>query len=220
MKRSLVTLIVLGLLAGSLASVAEAKKKKPKPKKLVAAEQKFFLHWDSDGATPPGCAGAVYMSLEDKTGDSTCSTTTQFAQEAFHAAGVDDEIVRYLFPAADGVPFTLDASRNLTGAMVLRGTYTYDAYVEIVLTGVVDGQAVTLAEGESGKGQGALSNSVQGMVQLPGPHAELPLDIAFDKAYDKKAVTRLDLEVTIRGHHRGGLDYELNPSHILVPTWK
>jgi hypothetical protein len=219
MKRTIVTLVVLGLLAGSLASVAEAKKK-PKPKKLVAAEQKFFLHWDSDGATPPGCTGAVYMSLEDKSGDSTCSTSTQAAQEAFFAAGIEDEIVRYLFPAADGVPFTLDASRNLTGAMVLRGTYTYDAYVELKLIGEVDGQIVTLAEGETTKGQGALSNSVQGMVQLPGPHAEVPVDIAFDKAYDKKQVTKLDLQVTIRGHHRGGLDYELNPSHIIVPTWK
>jgi hypothetical protein len=220
MKRSVVTLVVLGLLVGSLASVAEAKKKKPKPKKLVAAEQKYFLHWDSDGATPPGCTGAVYMSLEDKSGDSTCSTTTQFAQEAFYATGSEDEIVRYLFPAADGLPLTLDATRNLKGSMVLRGTYTYDAYVELVLTGMVDGAAVKLAEGESGKGQGALSNSIQGTVQLPGPHAELPFDIAFDKAFDKKVVESLDLQVTIRGHHRGGLDYELNPSHIIVPTWK
>lgn len=46
MKRSLVAVVVVGLLAGSLVSVAEAKKK-PKPKKLVAAEQKFFLHWES-----------------------------------------------------------------------------------------------------------------------------------------------------------------------------
>jgi hypothetical protein len=220
MRRSLVTILVLGLLAGSLATVAEAKKKKPKPKKLVAAEQKFFLHWEGDGATPPGCSDLIYMSLEDKAGDSTCSTTTQFAQEAFFAAGLDEEIVRILFPAADGVPFTLDATRKLTGAMVLRGTYTYDAYVEVLLTGEVDGQIVTLAEGTTGKGQGALSNSVQGTVQLPGPHAELPVDIAIDSAYDKKVVTKLDLQVTIRGHHRGGLDYELNPSHIIVPTWK
>ena len=218
MRRTLVTIIVLGLLAGSLATVAEAKKK-PK-KKAVASEQKFFLHWDSDGATPPGCAGAVYMSLEDKSGDSTCSTTTQFAQEAFVATGSDGDIVRYLFPAADGVPFTLDASRNLKGAVILRGTYTYDAYVEILLTGEVDGAPVKLAEGATGKGQGVASNSVQGTVQLPGPHAELPIDIAFDKAFDKKLVTKLDLQITIRGHHRGGVDYELNPSHVIVPTWK
>lgn len=158
------------------------------------------------------------MSLEDKTGDSTCSDSTQAAQEVFIAAGTED-VVRYLFPAADGVPFTLDAARNLKGTMVLRGTYTYDAYVELVLTGMVDGAVVKLAEGATGKGQGALSNSAQGN-QLPGPHAELPIDIAFDKAYDKKQVTKLDLQVTIRGHHRGGIDYELNPSHIIVPTWK
>lgn len=219
MKRSLVAIIVVGLLAGSLVGLAEAKKK-PKPKKPVAAEQKFFLHWDSDGATPEGCTGAVYMSLEDKTGDSTCSSTAQAAQEVFVAAGSEDEMVRYLFPAADGVPFTLDASRNLKGTMALRGTYTYDAYVELVLTGIVDGAVVKLAEGATGKGQGALSNSVMGLVQLPGPHAELPIDVAFDKAYDKKKVTKLDLQVTIRGHHRGGIDFELNPSHIVVPTWK
>jgi hypothetical protein len=218
MKRPLITIVVLGLLVGSLAGVAEAKKK-PKAKKPVAAEQKMFLRWDSDGATPEGCSGAVYMSLEDKTGDTTCSTSTQFAQELFIAGGIEDEIVRYQFPAANGVPFTLDATRNLKGTMVLRGTYTYDAYAELVLTGEVDGAPVKLAEGATGKGQGLLSNAVQGN-QLPGPHAELPIDIAFDKAYDKKLVTSLNLQVTIRGHHRGGIDYEKNPSHIVLPTWK
>jgi hypothetical protein len=219
MKKSIVTILVLGLLAGSLVSAAEAKKKaKPKKKPLVPAEQTYYLHWDSDGATPEGCTGAVYMSLQDKEGDTTCSTSSQFAQEAFIAAGEDP--ISYLFPAADGVPFILDASRNLKGVITLRGTYTAEAYVHLVLSGEVNGTPVKLAEGDTGKGMGLASNSVQGAVQLPGPAAELPVDIAFDKAFDKKQVTKLDLQVIIRGHHRGGLDFEVNPSNLVVPTWK
>lgn len=216
MKRSIVAILVLGLLAGSLATVAEAKKK-PKKKPLVAAEEKFFLHWDGDGATPPGCSENVYMNLQDTAGDPSCSDSTQVAQEAFAAAGED--LVTTVYPATEGVPLVLDATRKLTGQIALTGTVTANAKAQLELTGTVDGQSVTLASGETATGNGALSNNPSGLGQLPGPSAKLAVELPIDPAYNLKTVSGLTLTVTIRGVHRGGVDYERDPSNIVVPTW-
>ena len=217
MRRTVVSMLVVALAAGALVAPAEAAKKKKKAPALVASELKYFLHWPSDGATPEGCTGATQMSLEDATGDTTCGYTFQAAQEVFAAAG--QELLAYTYPAADGVPFVLDASRKLTGEIVLRGTVTADAYVQLNLSGTVDGAAATLVEGETTTANGALSNSAQGQ-QLPGPAAVLPVDLEIDSALDKKTVTDLVLTVTIRGIHRGGIDYEVTPSHIIIPSFK
>jgi hypothetical protein len=215
MKRTLVAILVLGLLGGSLATVAEAKKKKPK--KLVPAEQKYFLHWKGDGATPPGCTDIVYMDLQDTAGDAGCSDSTQVAQEVFDQTG--QELVSTTYPATEGVPLTLDASRHLTGTIVLTGTVTANASAQLELSGTVGGADTVVATGETTTGNGALSNNPSGLIQLPGPGAVLPVDIALDTAFDKKLVTALTLKVTIRGVHRGGVDYERQPSHIIVPTF-
>jgi hypothetical protein len=224
MKRTTVSILVLALAIGALvAPAAEAKKKKPKKPPVVAAvpaEQKYFLHWDDDGAG--GCTGTQNMSLDEHPG-TTCNSSTQPAQEVFAAAGQD--LIVNLFPAVDGVPFTVDASRKMTGEIVLRGTITAQAYAQLTLTGVVDGAEVILAEGETAKANGAASNSVsQGAPvnvrqDLPGPAAVLPVDVELDKAYDLKQVTGVTLTVTIRGMHRGGIDYDRTPSHIIIPTF-
>lgn len=217
MKRQIAVALILGLLVGAGALPAEAKKKKKKPPvvTLVPAEAKYFLHWETDG-TATGC-GEVYMSLTDSTGDSTCSTTTQAAQEVLMAAGEDP--ITTVFIARDGVPVTLDASRKLTGEIVLRGTVSVDAYVEVLLTGTVGGAEVEIATGETESGDGAASNSVQG-TPLPGPAVVLPIEFDMNAAVDKLQASALTLTVTIRGVHRGGIDYERNPSHIIIPTFQ
>lgn len=221
MKRTAVSVLVLAMLAGALVAPADAKKKKkkaPAPVALTASESKFFLRWPDDGAG--GCAGVPYMSIVDGEKATTCSNSAQPAQEALAAVGQD--LVSYLFPAKDGVPATLDASRKITGEMVLRGTITAQAYVQLTLTGTVDGAEVTIAEGETTKGNGAVSNSASqsGVRQdLPGPAAVVPVELAIDPALDKKTVTSLTLTATIRGVHRGGFDYDRTPSHIIIPTF-
>lgn len=218
MRRTVVSMLVIALAAGALVAPAEAaKKKKKKAPALIQSEVKYFLHWPSDGATPEGCAGVTNMSIEDTAGDTTCSYVFQVAQEALAAAGED--LLAYTYPAADGVPFILDASRKLTGEIVLRGTITANSYVQLSLTGTVDAAPATLAEGDTATANGALSNSAQGQ-QLPGPAAVIPVDLEIDSALDKKQVTALMLTVTIRGIHRGGVDYEVTPSNIIIPSWK
>lgn len=217
MKRTVVVLVAVGLLAGALIAPADAKKKKKKPPtpvvKLVPGELKYFLHYPDDGAG--GCTATTHMDLKDSP-DSGCSYTFQAAQEAFAASG--QELLAYSYPATEGMPFVLDASRKLTGEITLRGTISYQAKAELVLSGVVGGADVVLAEGETAAGNGALSNSVQGQ-NLPGPAVTVPIDLELDKALDKQEVTALTLTVTIRGVHRGGVDYERTPSHVIVPMF-
>lgn len=207
MKKTLIVALALGLLGGALVAPVEAKKKAKVPSEL-----KYFLHWEADGATPEGCTKTTHMDLQDTPGDTTCSYTFQVAQEALGAAGQD--LLRYSYPATEGVPFVLDASRHLTGEVVLRGAAT-KATVEIVLTGTVAGQTVTLAEGVTAEAVGAGTNN-----GLPGQPAVASVDLEIDSAYDKAKVTALTLGVTVRGVHRGGIDYEITPSHVIVPTWK
>ena len=220
MKRSIVVLVALGLLAGALVAPADAKKKKKKPVRavtLVPAELKFYPHHTPDGATPEGCTGAYFMDLKADTADTTCSNSAQVAQEVYAAAG--DELISYSYPATEGVPFVLDASRKLTGEITLRGTVSVDAKAHLKLSGTIDGAEAVIAEGETGTGNGAASNSVQGN-DLPGPAVTLPIELDIDKALDKKDVTGLMLVITVRGFHRGHVDLDRNPTHIVVPAFR
>jgi hypothetical protein len=221
MKRSIVVLVALGLIAGSLAAPVEAKKKKKKPKTppavtLVPAELKFFPHYPPDGATPEGCTSTQSMDLKD-TVDTTCSNSTQVAQEVFAAAG--EELISYVYPSTEGTPFILDASRKLTGEVTLRGTFSVNAKAELLLAGTVGGAEAVIAEGETGMGNGIASNTAQG-VELPGPAVTVPIEIEIDKALDKLEVTTLTLTITVRGVHRGHVDLDRNPTHIIVPVFQ
>lgn len=220
MKRAIVVLVALGLLAGALTAPVEAKKKKKNPGTpvvtLVPAELKYFPHYAPDGATPEGCTGAQSMDLKD-TVDTTCSNSSQAAQEVYAAAG--QELISYTYPATEGTPFILDASRKLTGEITLRGTISVNAKAQIQLVGTVAGAEAVIAEGESATGNGAVSNSAQG-VELPGPAVTVPIDIELDKALDKLEVTTLSLTITVRGVHRGHVDLDRNPTHIIVPIFK
>lgn len=217
MKRTVVVVVAIGLLAGALVAPADAKKKKKKPPvpavTLVPGELKYFLHYPDDGAG--GCTATTMMDLKDSP-DTGCSYTFQAAQEAFIASG--QEILTNVYPATEGTPFILDASRKLGGEITLRGTVSYDTYAEIVLSGTVGGAEVVLAQGESAPANGAASGSVEGQ-ELPGPAVTVPLDLEIDKTLDKQEVTALTLSVTIRGVHRGGVDYERSPSHVIVPMF-
>lgn len=217
MKRSVVVLVALGLLAGALVAPADAKKKKKPPATPVPVELKFYPHHTPDGATPEGCTGAYFMDLKGETKDTTCSNSTQVAQEVYAATG--QELVSYTYPATEGVPFVLDASRKLTGEITLRGTFSVNAKAHLKLSGTVDGDDAVIAEGETGSGNGLASNTAQG-VDLPGPAVTLPIELDVDKALDKKQVTGLTLVITVRGFHRGHVDLDRNPTYISVPAFQ
>lgn len=138
MKKVLVAVLVGGLVAGALVAPAAAKKKK-KPKAPVPAELTYFLHWDDDGAG--GCAGAKHMNLEDTEDPGHgCGPTQQPAQEAYIATGAQPKI-EAAWPASVGTPFVLDASRKITGEIVVQTDIGAPlAALEVTITGQSGGE--------------------------------------------------------------------------------
>jgi hypothetical protein len=191
MRKAIITALVLGLLAGSMALPAEAKKKKKKKPPVVAlapTELKFFLHWDDDGAG--GCTGAQYMDLTDKEGDTGCSFTFQPAQEAFIASGAQDPLA-YVWPATEGVPFTLDASRKIVIEWAMRANFAVNASVEVKIEGTAGGELKEIAAGQSSTFNAALTGQT-------GPVA-LKLELDPNADLDKLTFDTLQLTSTIRG---------------------
>jgi hypothetical protein len=190
MKRFVVFLAIIGLLVGSITTVEAAKKKKKKKPPVVTlapTELKFFIHWDDDGAG--GCAGAQYMDLEDKAGDTGCSFVFQPAQEVFMAAGEDP--LSYVWPATAGVPFTLDASRKIVIEWAMRATVAVNTKVEVTIEGTTGGEMKEIAAGESPVFHGGATGQT-------GPIL-VKLELDPDKALDKLTFDSLTMTTTFRG---------------------
>lgn len=206
MKRAIAVALSLGLLAGAFAMPAEAKKKK---KKAVPVETKFFMHWDDDGAG--GCEGMVHMSTEDTAGDTGCSYVFQPAQEIFIATGASEPLSN-AYPASDGVPLTLDASKKLTGEFAMRGNFAVEATVEWVLEGQTGDDFVEIASGTT-----EAFNS--GPTAVTGP-VILTVEGDIDPKLDKKVFSSLNLTTTIRGVASAYVGREDPGSFISIPSFK
>ena len=198
MKKLIVAALTLGLVAGAaLVPAAAAKKSKLKP-----TETTFFLHWDDDGS---GGCGPTSMSTEDtEDAGNGCNFIFQPAQELLIASG--QTMLTTLWPAADGVPLRLDASRKVTGELTVARIAALDSYVDIVLSGTAGGRSIEIGTFTSEK----LND---------GPGAEtIEFDIAPKGALDKKVFTALELSTTIRGVTAlTYVDLETSPSFVVVP---
>lgn len=208
MRRTLAVALAIGLLAGALIGPAEAAKKKKK-KKLVPTEAQFFIHWDDDGAG--GCDGMQHMSLEDTEGDTGCSYVFQPAQEVFVATGAADPLSN-VWPASNGVPLVLDASKPITGEFSMRGNLAINASVEWVLSGMTGSGNVEIASGQT-----ETYNS--GPTGVTGP-VPLTIEADADKKFHKKKFTSLELTTTVRGVASGYVSRENPGSFIVVPSFK
>ncbi len=211
MKKIIVTALVGSLIAGALAAPATAKKKKPKTPTGVASELKYYLHWDDDGAG--GCGGAQHMSTEDKEDPgSGCEFTFLPAQEVFVASGAQAPLSRE-WPASDAVPFVLDATRKITGEITMRGGAGVQARIEVVVTGVVNGEVVEVAKGETQRVNFAVTGQT-------GPQI-LKFELTPDAALNGKTFEGLTLKTTTRGFTAASYyDLENPPSFMTVPTTK
>lgn len=208
MKRVLAVALAIGVLAGALVAPAQAAKKKKK-KKPVPIELQFFLHWDDDGAG--GCDGMQHMNLEDTEGDTGCSYVFQPAQELFIATGASEPL-SYAWPASDGVPFVLDASKAVTGEFHMRGNAAFNASVDWTLSGMSGGSSVEIAAGSTDTYNGAASGTT-------GPTL-LTIEADVDKKLHKKKFTSLQLTTTVRGVASAYVGLENPGSFIVVPALK
>ena len=229
MRKPLIALVALGLVAGAVAAPAQAKKKKkPKPKPPVSApvqmDQKYYLVNTSGGCLPEdmhllltpaeeggSCGsrinGPVATALDEATG-TPCAETP-----------VDTVCAWQTYTASEGLPVTLDGTKKITGTIIVRsgkgvaenpaslgaGPSTFN----LALDATANGEAVVL---------GTFSSEY---TVTPDKDAyEVPFELTIDPALDKAEVTALSVRLWNTGASSNHGHYEVNTSNIVLPIWK
>lgn len=149
MKKTLIVMLILGLVAGSLAAPAAAKKKKKKKAAPVAVDQKFFLR-DADGCE----TSQNQLSLTDGP-DSACwyADTSAFYDVVVEAGLLTPADLGQTWTSVDGTPFKLDATKPITGEISTSsgsciidggcapvGVGAGQAALDIVITATIGGE--------------------------------------------------------------------------------
>lgn len=219
-KKLVVVGLVAGLIVGSLGVSAEAKKKKKK--KPVPTPVNFYLQRVPEGS----CAEEASFSLSVEPGEDNgaCGDLLFGAPtEIGHQAGDDQFFTTpYRFPAADGVPFVLDATKPLTGTIAVYSTTQAQGVpfpgpagagqttLEVLVTGTSNGEAVEIGNAE-------VTYDV-----TPNSHPDpVSFEITLDETLNKATFTTLELTLWNRGtsvfHGHYGTGEQ---SFITVPTIK
>ncbi|MGH2730964.1 MAG: hypothetical protein ACRDJI_10215 [Actinomycetota bacterium] len=217
MRKTIITALVLGLLAGSLVAPADAKKKKKKPKapSLVQVDQQMFLR--GDGCTVEARA----LSTEDNA-DTECIYTRAgllydtIPESAPAPAGANPW---QTWPAVDGIPLKLDATKPLTGEIYVKGTFPLVGDYPGISAGNV--KVTVKVVGESGGEEKTLGEFVDEFTAKPGDPAHATMvSITLDPALNGLDFTSLTLHTRIGGASVGHGVYQLNnpSSFIKVPT--
>ena len=212
--------LVAGLIVGSLAVSAEAKKKpKKKPKKktvtkIVPVDAKFFLRRADCG----GADDQVRLSIVDGTDEGNgCGSYLQGSgNEVMIAAGDPEGLVDVIWTATDGIPFVLDVSKELKGAITLESDGLPPAFIgagpaelEVILTGTSGGATKTL-------GSAVIEHTV-----TPGEGSHTyEFSLKLDAALAKAQFSSLDLVTRVRGAAANHGFFELDDpaSYITIPT--
>lgn len=237
MRRSVILLVVGGLIVGSLGAPAMAKKKKkPKPAPApVSVDQKFFLR-------SSGCTGDNfdYLSLEDADDEVQCFHT---------AAGVRNEVgqttgdacvpdpttggercavssretaTRY-FDALDGVPIVLDTTKAVTGTVWTAGATCPTALTcsPTPLSAGTTKLDVSLV-GRIGEEEILIGEQSESYQVQPGTVHEVKIEMKIDPAHAGKVFDTIELRTwqggTAAGHGVINTNGETS-SFISVPSF-
>lgn len=227
MKKILIVGLSLALVAGALIAPADAKKKKKKKKPPVATapvqvDQKFYLRRDACNTENDN----THLSLTDST-DQACWASDagvlySVIKQVDEAGGpFNSGVLWEPYPAADGVPLTLDATKPITGEITLYGGQCLttaacapasvtagEATVSYRLFGEINGEEVEL---------GTYDDTFQ---TTPGENHTSNLEITVDPALDKAVVTALRFEVFKGGtaYGPGGIEYDDPASFLTIPA--
>jgi hypothetical protein len=231
MRKPLIALVAIGLVAGAIAAPAQAaKKKKPKPKPPAApvqADQKYYLVNLNDG----DCAeeGMLLMLDQIDVGGGCGSLFGGPANTAFDAATGDvctpDTPVQspvcgtISHHAGEGLPVALDATKKITGTIFISsytgasenpaGLGVGAATFNMRLSGTVNGEEKELG-----------TFSAEYTVTPDKQVYEVPFEIALDAALDKAELSTLVMDLWNTGPAAVHGFYETNTSNVVLPIWK
>ncbi|MGH2756054.1 MAG: hypothetical protein ACRDLB_16705 [Actinomycetota bacterium] len=139
MRRYLVPLLVVGLVAGSFVPDVAVAKKKKKKKKPVPVEVTYHINWGDD---------TCVLSLTPVESEEACADPFAGATSSLGTA--------FDMAAIDGLPLTLDAAQPIKGTINVQSYYFVGAgpdvmgigqpQLEVKLAGTSDGEEVVIGE--------------------------------------------------------------------------
>jgi hypothetical protein len=140
MKRQLVILLVIGLVAGLISPTTATAKKKKKKKKPVPVDVTYHINWGDD---------VCILSVTPVESEEACADV--FAGATSSALGTAFEMA-----AVDGLPLTLDAAKPIQGVINVQSFYFAgigpdvmgigQPQLEVKLAGVSGGEEVVIGE--------------------------------------------------------------------------
>ena len=210
MKKLIVVALTAGLVAGAMIAPADAKKKKkPKPPPApVSVDQKFFLRQDSDSCQ----SSHEFLSLTDGA-DLSCFYTD--AGAAYEAVNQVEPIATATWAAEDGVPFSFDTAKKITGEITVHGgdlgagpTSAGQARFDLVILAEIAGEVKEI---------GTVSET---WTTVPGDVHVVKPDVTIDPAFAGVSIDAFSITTTMRGAAIGPHTIELDApaSFLIVPT--
>ncbi|HEX2293691.1 MAG TPA: hypothetical protein VHN37_00085 [Actinomycetota bacterium] len=222
MKRAFAVSLMVAVVATSLLGPAEAAKKKkkpktPKPPALVQVDQAMYLRGD-------GCdAAARALSVTDAADVDNCAHLEGGAVNEYVPDGTMgplDQPAQEEWPAIDGVPLTLDATKHVTGEIYTQGVFPL---VDSSYPGLAAGNVkLTLRlVGETGGEEKTIGEFTEEWLAKPGDtYHTTVVDLVPDAAFNGQQFTSLKLITKIGGNSVGQTFYKLSTpsSFIKVPV--
>ena len=199
--KKLMTFSLVAVLAFGLLAPAEAKKKKPKPAP-APVELQFFMRADE------GCE-APYLSLTAGTADDSCYYGVNDMFNEYPSNPLAGDPVDH-YVATDGVPFTIDPTRKVTGTVEIsawNGLGMGAGEVDVTLLGTIAGEEKEL---------GTFHEAYTGE---PDTNHVSNFEIELDPALAGVVIEGLTLDVYVHGVVVGGRGPEHNGlSFVKVPA--
>ncbi len=226
MKRAFAVSLMVAVVATSLLGPAEAaKKKKPKkpaPPAPVQVDATYFLRRDGECGTE----GATYLSLVDApdVDDLSCGNLFYGVPAGTGNAQFAAPAISYVSRAGDGIPMTLDATKDVTGMIGVKSR-SVAQNGQGVRVGV--GKATLNVEltGITGDGEKLIGATAVNYDVTPGPLDQIykvEFTIKPDAALDKSEFTSLKLTIWNSGNSlvHGFYTTDNPASFFKIGTWQ
>ncbi|MFN2587738.1 MAG: hypothetical protein ABR613_06455 [Actinomycetota bacterium] len=210
MRRTLIAALVLGLVAGALTAPATAKKKK-RPKAPVATPMTLWFH-------AAECSDAAYLLMLTEAAEGrNCGSA--FYGAPYPVASAAGQSAPRTFNAAEGLPFTLDASQKIVATVYVS------PYVSGQGAGSGVGQTTLIATfaGTTGGETKELGTVEQSYTVTPAQAVyEVKVELEPPAELDKAQFTGFSITLHNEGTSLTHGFYRMtNPaSSIVIPTWK
>lgn len=227
LKKTLVGITALALVAGALAVPAAAKRKKPKPAPVpVQAEQTFYV---VQGAEGESCAHALRPTPSSTSHGECLDVGAGIVNEAwstYHGSECDPDAngetprcVVEPYSAEGGLPLRLDATRALRGTIYVRSMSIHDA----VPAGAGAGPATfhLSARAVVAGTPTLLGRFTADYVVTPAQRVyEIPFELPLDASLDGAEVTEFAVDLWNSGPTAGHGSYVPDVSNVIVPVWR